>query len=280
MKKFVYSVCALFAAATISFAQDVNEATDLFNAAVEYLNLGDKTSALENFQKAYDIAKECGEAGQALVDQCESTIPQLALMVAKDYVKAGDYATAVAKAKEASAIAASMNADSVVAEADALVPNIYMQQGNVLIKAKDYEGAIAAYTSTLALNPTNGKAYINMAAAYDKLGQTDKAEETYLLAAANGQEKAANKALGNIYLKKALAANKAKQFSQAIDLAKKSNSFNESSKAYYIIGLAAQNSNKLDEAIAAFEKYLELEPSAANSQDVRTVVEGLKKAKK
>ena len=280
MKKFVYSVCALFAAATISFAQDVNEATDLFNAAVEYLNLGDKTSALENFQKAYDIAKECGEAGQALVDQCESTIPQLALMVAKDYVKAGDYATAVAKAKEASAIAASMNADSVVAEADALVPNIYMQQGNVLIKAKDYEGAIAAYTSTLALNPTNGKAYVNMAAAYDKLGQTDKAEETYLLAAANGQEKAANKALGNIYLKKALAANKAKQFSQAIDLAKKSNSFNESSKAYYIIGLAAQNSNKLDEAIAAFEKYLELEPSAANSQDVRTVVEGLKKAKK
>ena len=280
MKKFVYSICALFAAATISFAQDVNEATDLFNAAVEYLNLGDKASALENFQKAYDIAKECGEAGQALVDQCESTIPQLALMVAKDYVKAGDYATAVAKAKEASAIAASMNADSVVAEADALVPNIYMQQGNVLIKAKDYEGAIAAYTSTLALNPTNGKAYINMAAAYDKLGQTDKAEETYLLAAANGQEKAANKALGNIYLKKALAANKAKQFGQAIDLAKKSNSFNESSKAYYIIGLAAQNSNKLDEAIAAFEKYLELEPSAANSQDVRTVVEGLKKAKK
>ena len=280
MKKFVYSVCALFAAATISFAQDVNEATDLFNAAVEYLNLGDKASALENFQKAYNIAKECGEAGQALVDQCESTIPQLALMLAKDYVKAGDYATAVAKAKEASAIAASMNADSVVAEADALVPNIYMQQGNVLIKAKDYEGAIVAYTNTLALNPTNGKAYINMAAAYDKLGQTDKAEETYLLAAANGQEKAANRALGNIYLKKALAANKAKQFSQAIELAKKSNSFNESSKAYYIIGLAAQNSNKLDEAIAAFEKYLELEPSAANSQDVRTVVEGLKKAKK
>ena len=153
MKKFVYSICALFAAATISFAQDVNEATDLFNAAVEYLNLGDKTSALENFQKAYDIAKECGEAGQALVDQCESTIPQLALMVAKDYVKAGDYATAVAKAKEASAIAASMNADSVVAEADALVPNIYMQQGNVLIKAKDYEGAIADCSQAIRLNP-------------------------------------------------------------------------------------------------------------------------------
>lgn len=280
MKKFVYSICALFAAATISFAQDVNEATDLFNAAVEYLNLGDKASALENFQKAYDIAKECGEAGQALVDQCESTIPQLALMVAKDYVKAGDYATAVAKAKEASAIAASMNADSVVAEADALVPNIYMQQGNVLIKAKDYEGAIAAYTNTLALNPTNGKAYINMAAAYDKLGQTDKAEENYMLAAANGQEKAANRALGNIYLKKALAANKAKDFEQAIAHANKSISFNETSKAHYIIGLAAQNSNKLNLAISAFEKYLELDPTAANAQDVRTVVDALKKAKK
>ena len=278
MKKFVYSVCALFAAATISFAQDVNEATDLFNAAVEYLNLGDKTFALENFQKAYDIAKECGEAGQALVDQCESTIPQLALMVAKDYVKAGDYATAVAKAKEASAIAAAMNADA--SEAEALIPNIYMQQGNVLLKAKDYEGAIKAYSANVALKPANGKAYVNMAAAYDRLGQTDKAEENYLLAAANGQEKADNKALGNIYLKKALAANKAKSYDQAIEMANKSISFNETSKAHYIIGLAAQNSNKLELAISAFEKYLELDPTAANAQDVRTVVDALKKAKK
>ena len=280
MKKFVFSVCALFAAATISFAQDVNEATDLFNAAVEYLNLGDKTSALENFQKAYDIAKECGEAGQALVDQCESTIPQLALMVAKDYVKAGDYATAVVKAQEASAVAAAMNADASVAEAEALIPNIYMQQGNVLLKAKDYEGAIKAYSANVALNPANGKAYVNMAAAYDRLGQSDKAEENYLLAAANGQEKAANKALGNIYLKKALAANKAKSYDQAIEMANKSISFNETSKAHYIIGLAAQNSNKIALAISSFEKYLELDPTAANAQDVRTVVEALKKAKK
>ena len=278
MKKFVFSVCALFAAATISFAQDVNEATDLFNAAVEYLNLGDKTSALENFQKAYDIAKECGEAGQALVDQCESTIPQLALMVAKDYVKAGDYATAVVKAQEASAVAAAMNADA--SEAEALIPNIYMQQGNVLLKAKDYEGAIKAYSANVALNPANGKAYVNMAAAYDRLGQADKAEENYLLAAANGQEKAANKALGNIYLKKALAANKAKSYDQAIELANKSISFNETSKAHYIIGLAAQNNNKIALAISSFEKYLELDPTAANAQDVRTVVEALKKAKK
>ena len=278
MKKFVFSVCALFAAATISFAQDVNEATDLFNAAVEYLNLGDKTSALENFQKAYDIAKECGEAGQALVDQCESTIPQLALMVAKDYVKAGDYATAVLKAQEASAIAAAMNADA--SEAEALIPNIYMQQGNVLLKAKDYEGAIKAYSANVALKPANGKAYVNMAAAYDRLGQTDKAEENYLLAAANGQEKAANKALGNIYLKKALAANKAKSYDQAIEMANKSISFNETSKAHYIIGLAAQNSNEIALAISSFEKYLELDPTAANAQDVRTVVEALKKAKK
>ena len=119
-----------------------------------------------------------------------------------------------------------------------------------------------------------------MADCYDKLGQTDKAEENYLLAAANGQEKAANKALGNIYLKKALAANKAKNFDQAIELANKSISFNETSKAHYVIGLAAQNSNKLDIAITAFEKYLELDPTASNAQDVRTVVDALKKAKK
>ena len=69
-------------------------------------------------------------------------------------------------------------------------------------------------------------------------------------------------------------------FDQAIELANKSISFNETSKAHYVIGLAAQNSNKLDIAITAFEKYLELDPTASNAQDVRTVVDALKKAKK
>lgn len=278
MKKLIISICALIAAASISFAQDINEATDLYNAAAEYLDLGDKVSALDNFKKAYDIAKECGEVGEDLISKCESLIPRLSLMVAKDFVKAGNYEGAVAQALEAVETAKAMNDEDVALEAEALVPQIWMQKGNTCIKAKDWEGAVAAYKNNLAINPTNGKAMVNMAAAYEKLGMEAEAEAAYVEAAANGQEKAANKALGNIYLKKANAANKAKKYDEVVKLAQKSISYNESDKAYYLAGLASQASNKIDDAITYFEKYLELAPSAANSQDVRAVVEGLKKA--
>lgn len=276
MKKIFLTLLAAALAVFGANAQDVNEATDLYNNGASALSAGDNASALKYFQKAYEIASACGETGVDIVNDCVGVIPQISLRVAKDLLKAGDYEKAVTQLKAAEKTAMELNAEDVAVEAAAMVPQAYMQQGNNALKAKDVQTAIAAYKEVLAINPENGKACLNLGQAYEIAGDTAAAEKAYNDAAANGQEKNANKKLANIYLKKAQAALKAQKFNDAVQLSAKSAEYNESPNAYYIAGVASQKAEKLADAVAYFEKYLVLAPSANNSEDVRKVVESLK----
>ena len=275
MKKVLVSVCALFAALSLGFAQDVNEATDVYNAGAEALTLGNKEDALRYFVKAHTIAVECGEAGAEIVANCESIMPQLSLSIAKDLLKEGEYETAVEKLAETVTLAEKLNAETTVAEAQALIPQAYIQKGNKAIKSKLFEEAVEAFSQALAIDPTNGRATLLLGQAYDKLGNVEKAVENYELAATLGQEKTANKQLAAIFLKKANAANKAKKFAEAIENADKSNSYLENADACYIAGLAAQSLSKSEKAIASFEKYVELKPGAGNVAAVKYTIAAL-----
>ena len=277
MKKVLVSVCALFAALAIGFAQDVNEATDLYNHGAEAIALGDKTGAMDYFQKAYDLAIACGEAEGAadIVANCESIMPSLSLSIAKDLLKEGEYESAVAKLRETVALAEKFGAETTAAEAEALIPQSYIQKGTKLLKAKEFEAAAEAFQQTLEVDPSNAKAALYLGQAYDKLGNTDKAVESYELAASLGQEKAANKQLSSIFLKKANTANKAKKFAEAIEMADKSNSYLENADACYIAGLASQNLGKTEKAISSFEKYVELKPADAKTPAVKFTIASL-----
>ena len=168
MKKVLVSVCALFAALSLGFAQDVNEATDLYNHGAEAIALGDKTGAMEYFQKAYDLAIACGEAEGAadIVANCESIMPSLSLSIAKDVLKEGDYDGAVVKLAEAVALAEKLGAESTAVEAQALIPQAYIQKGSKLLKAKEFEAAAEAFQKTLEVDPTNAKATLYLGQAY------------------------------------------------------------------------------------------------------------------
>jgi tetratricopeptide (TPR) repeat protein len=282
MKKVLVSICALFAALSLGFAQDVNEATDLYNHGAEAIALGDKAGAMDYFQKAYDLAIACGEAEGAadIVANCESIMPSLSLSIAKDVLKEGDYDGAVVKLAEAAALAEKFGAESTAVEAQALIPQAYIQKGSKLLKAKEFEAAAEAFQKTLEVDPTNAKATLYLGQAYEKTGNIEKAVETYEAAAALGQEKAAKKQISGIFLKKANAANKAKKFAEAIENADKSNSYLENADACYIAGLAAQNLSKTEKAIASFEKYVELKPGAGNVSAVKFTIATLYQGQK
>ena len=256
MKKILLSLCSLLAAFTVASAQDVNEATDVYNKAVEKYSMRELEAALQNFVKAHELAKQCGEDGAEIVADCENNIPGLGNQIANDLAEKGDYAKGVAVLKEVVEICTKLG---LVEDADRLtkrIPQFFLQQAGQFVKVKDYTQAITAYNNVLSYDPTNGSAFLQLGQVLLATGDEQGGLNALESAIKNGQEKKASRQLANYFLKKAKSASTAKNYESALENAKKALTYNpEEANAYYLGGIAAQALTKNAEAISLFEIF-------------------------
>lgn len=272
MKKIFASIVLAALALGSMSAQDLAQITELYNTGAEALSSGDKSTALKAFEQAFEQATALGDEGKEVADNCKAVIPDLYLSIAKDSAKSSDYDGAVAGLKTAIEVAQKYADTGVEEQAKALIPQIIMQKGGALLNAKKYAEAAAAYKEVVDADPTNGTAALRLGMALNAAGKADEAKAALEQAAANGQEKAANKQLGNISLKEAAAALKAKKYADAVTAAVKSSEYVESPQAFQIAGQASQLAGKNNDAIKYFEKYLELSPNAKNATQIAYIV--------
>ena len=274
MKKLIATLATLAVALGSAFAQDLAAVTELYNAGAESISIN-KESALKSFEEALKQAEALGEEGQEVVANCKNIIPNLKLSIAKDLVKASQFDEAIEALKDVEKVAKEYGAEEVEVEAESLIPQIKMSKANGLYKAKDYDAAAAAFQEILDADPTNGNAAFYRGAALVGAGKNAEAIAAFEIAAANGQEAKANQQIGNIYLKDAANALKAKKYADAVAAAAKVNDYKEDAQAWQIAGQASQLAGKNNDAIKYFEKYLEAAPTASNAGAIAYTVGAL-----
>ena len=274
MKKLFVTIAAAILAAGSVNAQDLAQATDLYNTGATYLNNGNLESALESFQQAYSIAITL-EDGQEVADNCRNIIPETSLNLAKSLGQDKKYDEAVARLGTTIELAGEYGNQSVADEAKTLIPQLLMLKGTDLLNGKDFAGAAAAYKQILDADPANGVAALRLGMALASSGDANGAIQAFTTAAANGQKASADKQLANLYVRIANSALKAKKYTEAVDAAVKSAEYAESSNAYLIAGNAAQRAGNNDDSIKYFEKYLELAPNAKNAGTIAYTVGAL-----
>ncbi len=268
MKRLFVTLAAAVLASSMVFAQDLNQAKELYNAAAEALNNDEKEAALASFEQALTVAESLGEDGQEVLDNCKKYIPTIKLAIAKDLIKAKDFAGALDKLNDAKASAEKFEAADDLEEINGLVPQVLLSQGNSLLQAKDFAGAAGLYQQILDADATNGMAALRLGQALAGAGDTAGAIAAYEQAAANGQEENAKKQLSNINLKAAAAALKEKKYADAVTSALKTCEYGDNAQAYQIAAQASQLSGKNNDAIKYFEKYLEVAPDAKNAGQI------------
>ena len=274
MKKILATIATLVVALGTVSAQDLAAVTELYNSGAEAISV-DKASALSSFEQALKLAEALGEEGQEIVANCKNIIPNLKLSLAKDLVKESKFDEAIAALQDVQKVAEAYEAFSVVDEAAGLIPQIKLSKANSLYKAKDFDGAAAAFKEILDADPTDGNAAFFMGAALLSGGKNDEAKAAFETAAANGQEAAAKKQLGTIFLKESSAALKAKKFADAVSAAVKANEYAPNAQALQVAGQASQLAGKNNDAIKYFEQYLEAAPTAANAGAIAYTVGAL-----
>ena len=272
MKKLILVLATALLSAGIMSAQDLAQATELYNNGANALTTGDKKSALEYFQKAYEMGKAIGDEAEELVKNCKQAIPTVMLSIAKELSNNQEYDKALEQIQAAITVAKDFAVSEVEEEATSLLPQIElmkdMDAANDAFNAKDLTGAAALYNKVLEADPSNGPASIRLVQCLANAGKIDEAKAALATAEANGQGENAKKVIGGALLKVAASDLKEKKFAEALANAVQVNDYTENAQAFLVAGQASQQLKKNADAIKYFEQYLEAAPNAKNANAI------------
>ena len=275
MKKVILALAAFAVSAGLVSAQDMAQATETYNNGATALQTGNKTGALEYFQKALQMGQALGADGEELVGNCKNAIPGVMLSIAKDLIQENKYTEASAKLDEVGKVATEYGNADIAKEAKDLVPQMWKMKGANDLKAKDLNGAADAFAKSYAADTTDGKTALTLGQILSQAGKTDEAITAFRHAAWNGEKESAKEQVSNLYVKQANMALKANKLADAVDLAEKANGYAPNANAYLIAGQASQKLGKNAGAIENFSKYLEVNPNAKNAPAIAFTVGAL-----
>ena len=268
MKKLFAVLAALGLAAAVAGAQSLNEAKEAFNNGVTTMETS-KTEALAQFRSALEIALKCQEEEDApeFIGTCKTAITGALISIAKEQINEDAYDQALATLQEAKTTAADFEQEDVIAEAEGLIPNVYMRKGATLLKNKDFAGAAEAFKNVVAAKAEDAQAYLLLGQAQMQSGAMEAAIEALTKAHELGEANAA-KLLSSAYLREGQALLKAGKNLDAVAALEKSNSYVESANAYKLIASAYTKAGKSKDSINAYKKYLEVSPNAKDAADI------------
>ena len=269
MKK-VLAILTVAALSMVSlFAQDMESATALYNEGATALNAGDKETALGYFEEALSQAELIGPEAEELAYNCKRNIPTLINAMGKELAAANELDAAIETLNKAVEKANEYGQEDIAADAQSLIPQLYMQKGNLALNQKNYTEAMECYQKVVEINPNDANGYLRLGQAASRADQNDAAIAALTKAAELGQEKAANKEMATLYLSTAAEVLKAKDYQGAYDNAKKSLDILPTPTAMQIAGTAALQLKNYDDAIANFEGFLTASPNARNADQIK-----------
>lgn len=264
MKNLVALLFSVFA--VTAFAQDVNQAGDLFNEGNQAVKNNQFELAIEKYTQAMEVAEQVGPEGEMIVINVQSQIPQLYYKIGVVDFKEKNIEKAIDEFEKAIDYGKKYNDPNTVEKAEKTIPKLYYSQGNSWYREDDYDNALASFKKAAEIAPDYSRAFWGMGLSYNKLGETKNMktsfEKALQLAQADGDDKMEGKIRKTA--KKLLQANGAKKlqaqnWDAALVCLDASLSFDpDNADTYYYMALANNGLNKYDKAVSAAKKGLEI----------------------
>jgi tetratricopeptide (TPR) repeat protein len=173
------------------------------------------------------------------------------------------------------------SADGATAQSGSEV-RVFLEQGKAFYRKDQDEKALEAFKQALSLDPELAEAHFRIGLAYDALGKPQEAEESYRKAIesykkfftneANDKDAEAHYNLAQTYAGLHLYTEAVREYRQATRLKQ------NDADIYYDLGLALTRLAQYDQAVAAFEKSLDIDPNNFRAEDgLNEAQEGVKR---
>jgi tetratricopeptide (TPR) repeat protein len=272
---FVTAFFAFTSLGCLNAQEDLGQAFELYNSAIKALQESQYTQAINDIEKALQVVSAITDDEQAieLKANCEKIIPQVYLSYARLQASIKQYAEALEILDKVKELADKYDNIDVLVSAEDFIPQVYTVKGTADVEEGNIAEGIAAYRKALELDKDNSTIYLYIAAA--QLKANDEAEaivnfdQIIAMEGAKESDKAtAQKQGATIFLKRAAAAQPAKQWKEVYENEQKASEYdNTNISALKLLGLSSVELKKWKDAITAYEVVLAADPNAKDKNN-------------
>jgi len=177
LKTFVTLILVTFSFS--AFAQDINQAGEIYNQGNEALKAGNYEVALQKYEESIKLASTLGVEGEQLVSGAKANIPTCYYQLGIAAYKKKNYDGAMTQMESSIKYGKEYNDLKTVSKAESTIPKLYYSRGLTFYKGKDYSKAIEDFNKAIELNPNFAKAYRLIGLSYSEVGEKGKMLESF-----------------------------------------------------------------------------------------------------
>lgn len=273
MRKLTGLFLVAFAAVSMLNGQERNDVIKFYNDGAKVLQT-DVPAAIAAFENVVTLSEKVGESANDLKAKAVQVLPGLYVRAANNAIKENKPVAEIIKAaKTATAAAVKYNNAAGKENASKIMVQAYNKMGTELFTAKDYEKALLAFDSLLAINPDYSNAIYNKALIYRSQNNSAAFEETidlFLGKLEAGKDDQISKQASTLALEYFRAAgsqaNQADELDEAIALLTKAAKYGDDKDLFYFFADVYNKKKSFDSGIEYAQKGLALETGAADAK--------------
>ena len=273
MRKLTGLFLVAFAAVSMLNGQERNDVIKFYNDGAKVLQT-DVPAAIAAFENVVTLSEKVGESANDLKAKAVQVLPGLYVRAANNAIKENKPVAEIIKAaKTATAAAVKYNNAAGKENASKIMVQAYNKMGTELFTAKDYEKALLAFDSLLAINPDYSNAIYNKALIYRSQNNPAAFEETidlFLGKLEAGKDDQISKQASTLALEYFRAAgsqaNQADELDEAIALLTKAAKYGDDKDLFYFFADVYNKKKSFDSGIEYAQKGLALETGAADAK--------------
>jgi tetratricopeptide (TPR) repeat protein len=249
-----------------AFAQDINQAGEIFNEGNQAVKDGDFVTAIQKYDESIKVASKLGAEGEQIVSGAKAQIPSLYYKIGAADYKEKNIEKAIDEFGKAIEYGNEYGDTETVEKSRQIIPKLYYAKGNDLYKEDKYNEALKAFEQSREMNPEYSRAFWGMGLAYSKLKNYDEMDNAFAgalkLAEKEGDEKMASKirtTATQLLQAEGAAKLQSSDWSNALKYLNASLNYDANDKdTYYYLALGYNGNKSYDDALAAAQKGLEL----------------------
>ncbi len=274
LSKKLTALFALFLAVTISVSsQTRNEVVEVYNSAIDLIDT-DIKAAIEQMERAIEMAEVLGEEGMEVKEMAEVQLPGLYYDMSLGLARAGETDEAIEGFEKTIEVSDMYDDPESRQRSENILHQLYFSKGNNLQRENENEAALEFFDKALEINPQYARAYLGKGLVFRRLEQTEDFREAMDAAIEYGLQtndeqivNTAERTARDYFIVRGARAKSNNEFDRALEYLRSSLNYDSNfPETHYILATIHNEQGNHGEAVKSAERAIDVSDGTAEEK--------------